>query len=315
MANLVDSSIIATHFKLPSGTAAQRPTATNGRMRLNTEAGTGDGNGSTRTNKRLEMDRTPYGGSIGRRQAGMGDGLTSASPGRSARDLADTYGYTSAGWYWLNVSGISRPFWIDFNSYNGVRGWTLVCNNVSSTGGIGPVYHKRAVGNHISVNNPTYWGNSSYNPSNFNVWVGLDIWSELIKLNNNGGAGYVSQFVNSAYASVNSTHTYSAYFSWDGSWTRQYAWSGTYGYTNVHGSTTSGLWSYHIANAYPLTTHDVDRDVHGQNCAGFYGGHPWWFGACWDGNYWGSTTGSHTDAAHWTSSSGYTSGWGGIYVR
>ena len=122
-------------------------------------------------------------------------------------------------------------------------------------------------------------------------------------------------FVSTAYktlADINN-HTKRARFTWTG-WSGTYAWQGGASYTNEVGSTTAGLWSYHIANGYSLSTYDVDQDTYGSNCSSFYNNNPWWYGACWDGNFFAGGAG-YQDAPYWSYSTVDYHNYGAIYVR
>jgi hypothetical protein len=51
------------------------------------------------------------------------------------------------------------------------------------------------------------------------------------------------------------------------------------------GTGSPGFYSYHAANGFSLTTYDNDQDVYGANCSNLYNNNPFWYGACWSGNY------------------------------
>ena len=80
--------------------------------------------------------------------------------------------------------------------------------------------------------------------------------------------------------------------------------------TTTVGSTVPGMYSYHSGRR--LTTYDDDNDSYSQNCATYYG-HPWWYGSCWSGSFWGGT--AHQEAPYWTSSSSDYYAWGAIWLR
>jgi hypothetical protein len=81
------------------------------------------------------------------------------------------------------------------------------------------------------------------------------------------------------------------------------------------GATLPGLYTYH--NNRPFSTLDADHDsAVTSHCATLYGNAPWWYGACFDGSFWGGAgSGFYPDVAYWT---GSTTDWGThglIWVR
>ena len=85
---------------------------------------------------------------------------------------------------------------------------------------------------------------------------------------------------------------------------------------NTGGTATAGMFDYHAANNYQLTTFDADHDVYSANCSNSYGNTAWWYGACWSGSFWGGgDSGGYTNNPYWTSSGGEYFSWGGIWVR
>ena len=82
------------------------------------------------------------------------------------------------------------------------------------------------------------------------------------------------------------------------------------------GGTSPGLKYFSAANSYGFTTYEADHDVYSANCANSYGQTPWWYGACWDGNFWGGgTSGSYQNKPFWTGASTDYYDWGAIWVR
>jgi len=68
------------------------------------------------------------------------------------------------------------------------------------------------------------------------------------------------------------------------------------------GGTQPGFYLTH--NNQPFTTYDADHDSHStSNCSTQYANHPWWYGACWSGNFFAG--GGYQDAAYWVSTTEY----------
>jgi len=85
---------------------------------------------------------------------------------------------------------------------------------------------------------------------------------------------------------------------------------------NTGGTASSGMYSYHAANNYQLTTLDADHDAYGPNCANSYSNTAWWYGACWSGSFWGGgDADGYQNAPFWTSSVNEFFPWGAIWIR
>jgi hypothetical protein len=216
--------------------------------------------------------------------------------------------YAQTGYYWLSVGGTTSQYWIDMD-YDG-GGWVLVINNVRNTSGMSNLTYANATS--FNVNTKNNFG-SDYTPANFNCFVGLPAWKAIA--DSVAGANTVVMFVATAYRTLGNiaNHTKRARFTWTG-WSATYAWQGAAGYTQEAGSGTAGLWSYHITNGYSLTTFDQDQDPYGSNCSTLYNNNPWWYGACWDGNFLAGGAG-YQDAPYWSGSGGDYHNYGAIYVR
>ena len=61
-----------------------------------------------------------------------------------------------------------------------------------------------------------------------------------------------------------------------------------------------------------LKRRDNDQDAYGASCSVAYTNYPWWYGACWDGNYFGGS--GHQDGPYWSGSGGDYHNYGGIYI-
>lgn len=284
-------------FRIPTWTTATRPSSTEvGTFGYNTEIAsvevyTGSTNGWQ---------------SVGNPAA---DGTTQDLAVDAVKDILTVNPDAQTGWYWVKIGTQAYQFWIDTAFEGG--GWTLVINNRAGNGGIGEIGYSNATTKVINSRGAYGSGNT---PADFNLWVGLDAWDTIVD-NNNLGRN-VCEFVATSYRQLNDSanHTKRAKWTWTG-WGPTYAWAGANNLTTQLGTPDPGLWTYHIANGYNLTAHDDDNDVYGSNCANLYGGHPWWFGACWSGNMWGSTSGSYQDAPFWNSSGSDYHNYGALYIK
>lgn len=215
----------------------------------------------------------------------------------------------TTGWYWLNPNNTNTPrlYWVDM-SYSG-GGWVCVAAHTQGTGindaGSSVTYAKITSTDYISISSGTTYGSST--PHTF--MASLKLWNDLAV---HGASGRnIVAFVSSSYQPLSGSHSRRSRWTWTG-WSGTYAWQGAAGLTNEVGGATPGLWSYHIANGYSMTTFDQDNDVYSANCSASYANAPWWYGACWDGNMWGY---SATDGYHWTGAGSDFYAYGAIYVK
>jgi len=235
-------------------------------------------------------------------------GTSKDFPAPSGVAIKNVNPYAQTGYYWLSVGGTTSQYWIDMD-YDG-GGWVLVINNNINTNGMTNLTYANATS--YNVNTRNNFG-SDYTPANFNCFVGLPAWKTIADAA--AGSNTVVMFVATTYRTLGNiaNHTKRARFTWTG-WSATYAWQGAASYTNEVGSTTAGLWSYHITNGYNLTTYDQDQDSYGSNCSLLYNNNPWWYGACWDGNFLAGGAG-YQDAPYWSGSGGDYHNYGAIYVR
>ena len=245
-------------------------------------------------------------------------GTTPDNPAAKSTDILAANPSASTGWYWIAAGNDVGRFWVDM-SYSG-GGWVLVMNNRSGNLGMPSLSYADATKKVVnfrstSSTSPGVNYGNHYTPTNFNLWVGLDAWSNII--NANSSFKKVVYFTATSYQTLGSTgsHSRRSSWSWTG-WSSTYAMQGVSSLSNEVGATTPGWYSYHIANGYSLTAFDTDQDVYGGNCAQAYGNCPFWYGACWDGNFWGGGSNtSHGDAAYWTGSGGDYYSYGAVYVK
>jgi hypothetical protein len=212
------------------------------------------------------------------------------------------HGVTTNGMYFLNPGGLGvNRFYIDF-TYKPGSPMTMVISNRWATGGVGYATYARCTGPWV---NPT----GTYDANlNFNLWVGLDYWRYLGDTILQGVKGPQASYSSGTHNAAPGSMDRLAKWKFAG-FTSTYAFKYARDYSNLIGSTTAGLYGYHAVNEYSLTTYDQDQDVYGDNCSTSYGNKPWWYGACWDGNYFGFDSGPY-----WSGSSGDHYAYGAIYI-
>lgn len=245
-------------------------------------------------------------------------GTTPDNPARRSTDILAANPSAATGWYWIAAGNTVGRFWVDM-SYSG-GGWVLVINNRLGNNGLPSLSYADATTKVInfrstSSTSPGVNYGNHYTPNNFNLWVGLDAWKNIIDANSD--TKKIVYFTATAYRTLGDTanHSRRSSWSWTG-WSSTYALQGAANLSNEVGATTPGWYSYHIANGFSLTTYDKDQDTYGGNCSTAYGNNPFWYGACWDGNVWGGGTNtSHGDAAYWTGSNTDYYNYGAVYIK
>jgi hypothetical protein len=83
--------------------------------------------------------------------------------------------------------------------------------------------------------------------------------------------------------------------------------------SNEVGGVTPGWYGYHIANGFSLTTYDLDQDTNGGNCATYYNNNPFWYGSCWDGNFFAG--GGYNDKPNWNGAGTNEHNYGAVYIK
>jgi hypothetical protein len=216
------------------------------------------------------------------------------------------HGVNTNGMYWLNPGGLGvERFYIDF-TYKPGTPMTMVLSNRRGNGGIDYATYARCTGPWVNVSSGTYDANR-----NFNLWVGLDYWRYLGDTIVQGAKGNQVDYSAGTHNVAPGNMDRLAKWKFSG-WTSTYAFKYPRDYANLIGSTNSGWYTYHAVNEFSLTTYDNDQDVHGQNCSTLYADNPWWYGSCWDGNYFGG--GGYADAPYWSGSGGDWYAYGAAYV-
>jgi len=283
-------------LQLPAGTTAQRPTTlTNGLMRFNTDLGA----------------QEIYSSTTGWASLGARDGSSAGRAALKSTDIKLLNPSAPTGWYWLQINGIATQVYVDMD-YDG-GGWVLVGTHPRNVIIPALTYAQTTTGL-VQLGNSGFVVGST-DPKQYATWSPLARWRFITLAN--GSGNNVAYFVAGSQVELGATGSHSRRSRWTwGGWTAAYAWSGAANLVNEVGGVTPGLWSYHISNAYNWTTVDVDQDASGANCSTSFNNSPWWYGACWDGSFWGDNgAGNYTNAVHWTSSGADNYNYGAIYVK
>ena len=245
-------------------------------------------------------------------------GTTPDNPAAKSTDILSANPSAATGWYWIAAGNEVGRFWVDM-SYSG-GGWVLVLNNRSGNSGLNNLTYADATKKVInfrstSSTSPGVNYGNHYTPNNFNLWVGLDAWANII--NANSSFKKVVYFTATSYQTLGNTgsHSRRSSWSWTG-WSSTYAMQGASSLSNEVGGVTPGWYSYHIASGFSLTAFDLDQDINGGNCATYYNNCPFWYGSCWDGNFWGGGGGGgYSDSPFWTGASTDYYNYGAVYVK
>ena len=197
--------------------------------------------------------------------------------------------------YWLNPGGLgANQFYCDF-TYDNQRVWVMVLANRVSTSSMNNLTYANATGTTINTS-------GTYNSSlGFNLWVGLSYWKHL--------GDTICQYVASSNVSISGSHTKRARWKFNG-FTSTYAFIYPRGITVDIGD-TPGWYSYHALNGYTLSTYD-NANGNTCGCSAQYNNNPWWYGCCWDGNYFAG--GSYQNAPYWSGSGGDYHNYGAAFL-
>ena len=226
------------------------------------------------------------------------DGSTAEKAAPSANYLRFNAGITTNGMYWLNPGGLgANQFYLNFD-FDSTRVWTMVIANRINTGGMNNLTYSNATGAVVNTRG-TYDANL-----NFNLWVGLNYWPYL--------GNTINQYVSTSATGLSGSHTKRSRWKYSG-WSSTYAFIYPRSIINDVGGSTPGWYSYHAVNGFSLTTFDNDQDVYGANCSTLYNNNPFWYGACWSGNYFAGGSG-YADASYWDGSGGDYHNYGAAFL-
>ena len=219
-----------------------------------------------------------------------------------------------SGFYtlWLNNEPVS--VYID-QEYSG-GGWACVLANRINTGGMNNLTFQDAVNNcnyRTGASSTVVDSKSKLTTlSNYNIWLGTKFWP-LLGYRVDPSNITVVQFVSTTSGTkLSGTHTKRYRWKFSG-WTPTYGFSGATAVSDETGTGSPGMYSYHAANGFSLTTYDKDMDAYGSNCSNLYNNNPFWYGACWSGNYFAGN--GYADAPYWDSSGGDYHNYGAVYIK
>jgi hypothetical protein len=245
---------------------------------------------------------------LGIKETAKLDGSSPSKAVLKSTDIKLANPSATTGWYWITVNGTPTQYWIDMD-YDG-GGWVLVGSHPVNVS-IPALTYTQAAEGFGGYASSTY---GTGDPKSYSMWVGLNGWNAIATANA-AGRNIVYYTANSQ-VSLGSTgsHARRSRWKWNG-WNSAYSWNNPNSLVNEVGGTTPGFWSYHIASNFNFTTYDRDQDTNSGNCATYYNNAPWWYGACWDGSFWGGNGSGYANAAFWTSSGGDYYNYGAIYVK
>ena len=229
--------------------------------------------------------------------------------GRIYRNVSEITG--PSGFYNVKTSQGTVVVYVN-QSYDG-GGWVLVLANRLNTGGMNNLTYFDA------INRSNYRsGNARTTPrglglADFNCWVGTKYWQELAGRASTGKVTVVQYVTGTNGTALDGSHTKRYRWRFD-NFTSTYAFSGVTAISDETSTGTPGFYGYHAANGYSLTTFDNDQDVYGANCSSLYNNNPFWYGACWSGNYFAGGSG-YADAPYWDGSGGDYHQYGAVYIK
>jgi hypothetical protein len=275
---------------LPSGTTSQR-NPVEGAFWYNTEGGTPE----------------YYRASVGWTGLAAKDGTTQARAALKSTDIKLYNPGAPTGWYWVQLDGVATQVYVDMN-YDG-GGWVLVGSHPINVGIPALTYDQTTIGF-------TQLGSSGFvvgsgDPKAFASLMPLARWRSVVN-SNSAGNNFV-YFTAGSQVELGNTgaHNRRSRWRWT-SWGSNYSWQGLNSLSNEVGGVTPGLYTYHAANAYAWSA--LNNNPSG--CANQYSWAPLWYGACWDGSFWGGNgAGNYPNAAFWTGSSSDYYTYGAWYVK
>lgn len=213
-----------------------------------------------------------------------------------------------SGWYTFRIFDTNVPVYVEMGW--GSHPQVLVIQNRQYTGGMKNLntdFMLNRANYRIGTTSQPGRINSSTTLSDFNCFVAPKFWeffgkrydSRYIRVTQ-----YVAPTVGTRLSDTNN-HARRASWVFTG-FASNWGFQGAGSVVRHLGSTNPSFYSYHAANGYGLSSTNA--------CADNYGYHPWWYGHCWSGNYFGSTSGSHQDRPYWTGSGSDHHAFGGIYI-
>lgn len=242
--------------------------------------------------------------------------------------MATNYGgyYTSpsqikgpSGFYNIDILQNGQRQYVYVNQDYDGGGWVCVLANRASTGGMKNLTYSNAVnsvnyrvGTSDATNAVGDPRTGSKSLADYNIWIGTKFWFALSgRVTSNTVT--VVQFVTTANGTaLNGTHT--KRYRWKfTSFNSTYGMGGVAAISDETGTGSPGFYAYHGLNGYSLTTYDNDQDVYSSNCSTLYNNNPFWYGACWSGNYFAG--GGYQDSPYWDSSGSDYHQYGAVYIK
>ena len=221
-----------------------------------------------------------------------------------------------SGFYNLDILGDGNRQFVYVNQDYDGGGWICVIANRGATGGMNNLTYSNAVygvnyrtGASAAANAVADPRSGSRSLADYNIWVGTKYWSALANRVTSGKITVV-QFVSGTNGTaLNGSHT--KRYRWRfNSFNENYAMSGAEAVSDETGTGAPGLYSYHAANGFNLSTFDRDQDAYGSSCSSSYGNQPWWYGVCWSGSYFG-----YDNRPYWDSSGADNHQYGAVYIK
>jgi hypothetical protein len=226
-----------------------------------------------------------------------------------------------SGFYAVKLGGVYTTVYVD-QSYDG-GGWICVLANRINTGGMSNLTYSDAVnscnyrtGGSTNTSGPVVpVGQLTGGLSSYNIFIGTKYWELLGKRVNSSYVTVVQFVAGTSGTALNATSSHNKRYRWRfNSFNSTYGFTGVAAVTDETGTGAPGMYSYHVTNGYSLTTYDNDQDAYGANCSTSYGNNPFWYGLCWDGNYFAGGS-SYTDGPYWAGSGGDVYNYGAIYIK
>lgn len=227
---------------------------------------------------------------------------------------------TGTGWYNIVIDRACIPVYIN-QDYDG-GGWCLVLANRINTGGMNNLTFTDAIhtANYRTGGSGANTANTVVPPnartgnalSNYNVWMGLRYWRFLSGRATADKMTIVNFVSPTVGIGLNNTHT--KRYRWSSNYFGpSFEFSGVSGLSDETSTGAPGMYSYHAVNSFSITTYDMDRDPYGSNCSTMYNNNPFWYGACWAGNWFAG--GGYADAPFWAGSGADYHNYGAVYIK
>lgn len=218
-----------------------------------------------------------------------------------------------SGFYSIKFGSEYATVYVD-QTYDG-GGWICVLANRTNTNGLTNLTYSDAVN---SCNYRTGAGSTTVpvteltsGLSSYNIWVGTKYWELLGKRVNSSYVTVVQFVAPTLGTALGSTGSHTKRYRWRfNNFSSTYAFTGVAAVSDETSTGAPGFYSYHAANGFSLSTYDNDQDVYGANCSTLYSNNPWWYGACWSGNYFG-----YGNLPYWDGSGVDNHSYGAIYIK